>query len=155
VKIHNRDISDCIVKPKAEETTYTPSENDDLVFTMIGKGDETVDENGNCSSDGYPLLWDIAEENKSVTPAKDRSEAYARSIKGTNGRLFYVKRDSKGGLYDPIQTLPNSRHAKSLHKAENSVFMFKQVSHKVFSYYLNYLKTKNASWLKNAQRELN
>lgn len=153
--ITNKDIENCIVRPKEMGLSKTINENEDrLVYTLAGKHDEFVDEQGNSASEGFPLLWSLEDDKHNITHAQDRPEAYAQSMNIAGRRRFYVKRSAQGSLFSPLGMYTELKHNKAIHKAEREAYAFKEVSKKVFVQYLMFLKTKNAAWLKNAEREL-
>ena len=65
---------------------------------------------------------------------------------------FYVKYDEKGFMYDPWGLYSEGTEERKLYGDELAC-SFKKVVQKSFFYYLDYLRTRNKAWLRNAERE--
>lgn len=112
------------LKNNNEEETTTES------YTFIGYEDF-------IDTDNYPRVTD---ENDNRTLAKKR-------IRQNGSTRYSIKLDSSTRkLFNPILYDINA-------KLENTKPVFKSVNHKTFNLYINFLKTKNQSWLLNAERE--
>lgn len=111
------------LKTNEQETTIES-------YTFIGYEDF-------IDSDNCPRITD---ENDNRVLAKKRTRE--------NGSTRYsIKLDSSTRkLFNPILYDINA-------KLENTKIVFKNVNHKTFNLYINFLKTKNQSWLLNAERE--
>lgn len=78
----------------------------------------------------------------------------------TNSRQygkFYIKLDPNDKLFNPKQILSSVSDKASLDFINNTCkknWNFKEVTPQVFQKYINFLKTKNLAWLKEAQRDL-
>ena len=81
---------------------------------------------------------------------------YAKSIyvPDNNSTRYYVKLDSRGKLYNPIGTYQDNQQHQFINKVCKDTMRYKDVSPKIFDMYLSFLKTKNESWLNNAEREM-
>lgn len=111
------------------------------VYTFWGQHDYEDD-------DGFPLL-DV-DENQDLLELED---AYAIKIKEGDNERYFVKRNKHGMLYNPIGLYSEGRQ-KIRHAGLPAWKFQKTNSHKVFSYYIQFLKTKNLAWLNNAEREV-
>lgn len=103
-------------------------------FTIKGK-EQFIDENG------FPRTHF---ENNANTHAKlvINGDSIRHLIKfSSTGRIF-----NPFGLYDETQRIRESRHAARPN------WKWRQVSAAVFSFYIEFLKTRNTSFLVNAER---
>jgi hypothetical protein len=123
-----------------------------LVFTIFGKHDELTDENGNPNKNGFPLLYDTEDVRGNITPAEQLPDAFAKKVSGKKQR-FFVKKNSLGKFLNPMGMYSENRHNKVLKHAGREEWEFKEVSPRVFSLYLSFLKSRNKAWLINAERE--
>lgn len=135
---------------KEKEVTSNQIADQNLVgiFTIRDRAEIWMDINGQEveQTEGYPALSNDKGDNRIFAFAK---------LRRLNGRdRFYIKRDSSGHLLNPFGGLVEFRHMKEIKKAGRAEFEFKEVNKKVFTLYLNFLKTLNIAWLNNAEREL-
>jgi hypothetical protein len=72
----------------------------------------------------------------------------------TNSSKYYIKVGMYGRPYNPIGMYSEGQSAKFLTKAGKPQYTFKEVNEKTFSFYINFLTTKNTAWLSNTEREL-
>ena len=107
------------------------------LYTILGDHEE-------LDAEGFPVV-------SAETP-----NVLAKKIAGITGSQpkFYVKRGLNGELYNPMGMYSEGKNVKFLSKIGRDEYVFKQVNQTVFNLYINFLKTKNEAWLKNAQREL-
>lgn len=69
---------------------------------------------------------------------------------------YYVRCLANKTLYDPFPKYSTSDNKQSfIDRVCRPETLYREVTLSVFDKYLNYLKTENAQWLKNAQKELN
>lgn len=129
------------ITEKEEKEKRVPSDSDTAVYTVSGSQD-FVDE------DGYPRLEDLADKK-----AEDRHEAHAKTAPDGNKIKFFAKIGKHGRLYNPIGMYSEGTSARNVKHAGRPEWVFRQVTKKVFDYYIQFLKTKNAAWLSNAERE--
>lgn len=87
---------------------------------------------------------------------EENNKAYAKSIyvPDNNTTRYYIKLDSRGKLYNPIGTYQDNQQHQFINRVCKEQTRYKDVSPKTFDMYLNFLKTKNESWLNNAEREM-
>lgn len=106
------------------------------VYTLVGLHDE-------LDSDSNPVV--VAK----APLTKDNAFAYKKTGEKTE---FYVKITSDGHIYNPSSGLNEFRHNKvRLGLTESK---WRRVNKKVFDAYLTFLKSKNESWLRHAEREI-
>lgn len=93
------------------------------------------------------------------TPMRNQEDdkVYAKKIIRNNGSIKYMIRlDYSAKLFDPFSIYDKEDQRQSvefLNSICRSNKKFKEVNSKVFDLYLKFLKTKNNSWLYNAERE--
>lgn len=113
----------------------------ETVYTIIGK-QEYLEENK------YPCL------HLKVQEALGHKDAYAIKISVGDRTKYYVKRGSDGRIFNPIGLFSEGTSTKQIKHAGKGVWNFKEIKADVFDLYINFLLTKNVSYLKNAEREL-
>ncbi len=105
----------------------------------------------------YTLIdhQDFIDSDNNPRAKNDNDQVLAKKIIRDDGSIKYmVKRDGSGKLYNPISIYGQnvSRSTTFLDKTCKD-FKFRTVNMKIFEYYISFLKTKNLSWLYNAERE--
>jgi hypothetical protein len=150
-RITEKDLHKAIFKAPSKEALPAQSV---IVFTVMGHEDELVDELGRPDKDGYPSLWDSEFEDGKVELAEQSRFAYAKINNGQR-RRYFVKQDKRRHLVNPINGIDEFKvDKKNLKNPDDSHFSYREVGHKVFLSYLNFLKTKNGMFLTQAEREL-
>ena len=98
---------------------------------------------------GYPML-DLEEDDNPL----DDPDAYA--VKIVKGRKvnYYIKRGKYGKLFNPIGMYSEGRKHVQMRHAGRPEWRMEPTNEKIFTYYINFLKTKNPAWLNNAEREI-
>lgn len=94
-----------------------------------------------------------SESNPRVKKADD-ARVLAQKIIRDDGSIKYTikfTRDNK--MENPLSIYGAQKDTNFLDRVCRSNDRFKEVNPKVFGIYLNFLKTKNISWLHNAERE--
>ena len=133
------DPSNAIHKIDEEKQEYESSRTC-LSYTIVGK-EEYLDD------DGYPRIdkeEDINVHAKLIHTKHEHTETTRFLAKcNKRGRLF-----NPLGLYDEGKTLRRKRHAGK------DEWSFREVSQKVFANYIDFLKSKNLSYLHIADREV-
>ncbi len=119
-----------------------PSGEDVIVYTFSNNYDYEDD-------DGFPLL--DTDESQDIFKLPD---AYAIKITRGAKTTYYVKRGKYGKLFNPIGMYSEGTEHRQMRHAGKPEWEFKSTNSKVFNYYINFLKTKNAAWLNNAEREV-
>ena len=107
-----------------------------LSFTVKGKEDYYDD-------DGYPIVKD-----------ENDIRCHAKIVQTGTGLRYFVKTGKTGRLYNPIGLFDENQQNKQMRHAARPQWKMQQTKKKVFEYYLEFLKTKNPSWLHNAEREV-
>lgn len=113
------------------------------VYTYYGEH-EFLDENG------FPML----EVEEGIENVFNLTDAYAVSFSRGAKTNYYVKRGKHGRLYNPIGMYSEGNSKKQLKHAGKPEWNFSATNEKIFTYYINFLKTRNLSWLNNAEREV-
>jgi hypothetical protein len=170
MRVRLKDIQEAIYSPKSGVQRHIQSLTEkpqSMVFTMVGLEDDRQDLHGQSSDDGYPVLYQTDKVRKDGIdgidtiedlPAENRNEAYAKRIIHhgiDNIRMikYYVKRGAHGRLFNPVAVIDDDpRHLRR--RIGSTEWVFREVNQKVFMLYLNFLKTKNQAYLRNAQREV-
>lgn len=109
--------------------------NNEELFTVIGLEDF-------IDKDGFPRA---NETNKNVV---------AKKIPKQNTYKYMIKIGLNNKLTNPISIYGSEKQSSFLDTVCRSNNKFIEVNSKTFFMYLNFLKTKNLSWLFNAEREL-
>ena len=111
-----------------------PTKTNVIFFTLSGKEDLT-------DEDGYPVLT----SNKvDLICAKLNSD-------GDHHRYF-VRRDGDGSFYNPHGLYSEGYMTRTGRRVSKPELDFRTVNKNVFYLYLQFLKTKNEAWLRNAER---
>ena len=106
-------------------------------YTMIGTEDYVDD-------DGYPR-----------TNNENNHNVVAKAITKDNGKIRYtIKIGTNNKLMNPISIYGKEKESAFLDSVCRASNKFIDVNLKIFELYLNFLKTKNTSWLYNAEREM-
>jgi|688.fasta_scaffold518062_2 hypothetical protein len=86
----------------------------------------------------------------------ENNQTYAKSIyiPDNNSTRYYVKLDSRGKLFNPMSKFNESVSQNFINRVCKENTKFQDVNPKIFSMYLRFLRTKNESWLNNAEREM-
>lgn len=97
---------------------------------------------------------DFFDEDQLPRLNNDSDKVYAKKIIREDGSVRYsIRLSLSNKLYDPTSTFGLDKTKSFLDNTVRNENRFKNVSHKVFDNYITFLKTKNSSWLLNAQRE--
>lgn len=121
--------------------------NEDKFYTLLGSHDF-------IDNEGFPRLSDsdgaVAKIIFSKKPKhfENLSKVYPR---------YYIKLDPNSKIFNPKKILSSIEEKDSLSFINNickTNWEFKEVTSQIFQKYITFLKTKNISWLKDAQRDL-
>lgn len=104
-------------------------------YTVFGQH-SSMDEDGNP----------MCEDNK-------KTYAYKRINQINNSETYFVKVGLHGKMFNPMGLYSEGKENKFLAKVGKNEYTFVKVNGKVFDMYINFLRTKNAAWLNNAERE--
>ena len=126
-RISNEEMNESVYKPSPKNANEMQDEDsrDVIAYTV--------------------LLEEVGENDPS---------AYAKTVRINGKKIYYVKQDKYGKLYNPRGMYSEGNESKELRHAGRPNWIFRDVEKKVFDYYLKFLKTKNEAWLTNAEREL-
>lgn len=102
----------------------------------------------------------IADETRRVASytnlgaaSKEGSEdEHARQVSIGKSNRYYAKVGPTGRLFNPFGNYEEFE-SKSRRKNRKKPFELREVTQRVFDFYLQFLKTKNKAWLTNAERE--
>jgi hypothetical protein len=126
-----------------------PVINHIMYFTTFGQHDTLMDEKGSVNEAGYPCI--IPEMHQDIYLS---TNTLAKIVSTTNKVRYLIKADHLGKLYNPLGMYTEGRpHNKQLKHAGKEDYSYSEVNHKVFMFYLSFLKTKNQAYLHNAERE--
>lgn len=96
---------------------------------------------------------DFFDNNQLPRLNTDSDKVYAKKITRDDGTIRYsIRLSLSNKLFDPIY-IGLDKSKSFLDSTVRNENRFKNVSPKVFDLYTTFLKTKNISWLLNAQRE--
>lgn len=99
-------------------------------------------------------LQDFFDENQLPRLNTNTDKVYAKKTIRDNGTSRYsIKLSLSNRLYDPTSQYGLDKTKSFLDSTVRNENRFKNVGPKVFDMYITFLKTKNNSWLHNAQRE--
>ena len=125
-------------KPSETETDVTHEDVGTLLYTAFGKQD-WLDEGG------FP---------RADLEGFDPAQVHAKAVKGDERTKFYVKTGRHGKFFDPAGLYSEGTEYKQKRHAGKPEWELKNVSQKAFDFYINFLKTKNTAWLRNAERAI-
>lgn len=128
--------------------------SDQFIFQQQNRNMQTEDGD---TIELYTLIddHDFTDDANNPRSKKDDDRVLAKKFFRKDGTIkFMIKRDGSGKLFNPLSIYGDnqSRAANFLDKTCKD-FKFRTVNMKIFEYYVNFLKTKNLSWLYNAERE--
>jgi hypothetical protein len=85
---------------------------------------------------------------------EEDSRVLAKKIYRDDGTYrLSIKLSNTGKIYNPLSIFGLENKSTFLDRVCRSNNRFKEVNMKAFSFYLNFLRTKNVAWLNNAERE--
>ena len=113
----------------------------EVIYTITGQQDY-------LEGDKYPCVQMDAET------AKESSSAFAMQITIGKRTKYYAKRGRHGRLYNPLGMFSEGMAAKRLGHAGRLEWRFIEIGERAFSFYRDFLRTKNIAYLHNAEREL-
>jgi hypothetical protein len=123
--------------------------NEDKFYCLLGSEDYIDD-------DGYPRLNNENMLNAVAKIIFSKKPKHFTDNDKSYGR-YYIKLDPNSKIFNPKKILSSIEEKNSLSFINNickSEWDFKEVTPQVFQKYITFLKTKNLSWLKDAQRDL-
>lgn len=156
-RISSEDLAEAIFTPNKEKgEIQQETKSSTTVFTLVGQEDELTDEKGQAKANGFPALCDIKYEDGSVGSAEDEDNAYAKTSYIYGKQRFFIKENNKRTLMNPVGGLSDSIQAelKQLKMLGRDKFTYREVGYGTFMLYLKFLKTKNNTYLVQAEREV-
>jgi hypothetical protein len=124
----------------------------DFIYT------NTTKLNSNTEQDkfyGIISNYDFVDQDNNPRISKENDERVLAKVKyKINGHAkFLVKLDNAKKLFNPTSPLSENRKNQLLEQYSVDSSNFREVSKKVFDYYITFLRTSNPSWIHNAERE--
>lgn len=133
------------MRPKLSDFIVNKEDKKIVCFTLLGQQDHLDD-------DGFPIC-SIANDNRVY--AKKIKDKKNRTINKDNTFSFYIKSYPNNRILNPIQIHSLQNNSSSyVDRICKGNLSFIEVNESIFSKYINFLKTKNITWLNMAQREL-
>ena len=97
----------------------------------------------------------LDQEDNPRSKKEDTETVMAKKLLRVDGTYRYmIKLDRTGKIYNPLSIYGQNQATSFLDRVCRSQNKFKDVNQKAFSMYMNFLKTKNAAWLHNTEREI-
>jgi hypothetical protein len=97
---------------------------------------------------------DYYDENNNPRLFKDNKKTLAKKLFTENNKPRYlIKMNTDGKFHNPLSISSKQKMVGNFLDRKCREPKFRSVSNKVFNMYLNFLKSKNLSWLYNADRE--
>ena len=126
---------------KKEEKEEEGLVRDETIYTIIGKQEY-------LEAEEYPCL-DIT-----VPEALGHKDAHAIKISIGDRTKYYIKRGRNGRVFNPIGIFSEGTGSRQLKHAGKPMWDFTETKQEIFDLYINFLLTKNITYLKNAERQL-
>lgn len=95
----------------------------------------------------------IDDQNNPRSKTEDGKVLAKIKYKPNGVAKYLIRIDDTKKLFNPTLDLPETKNIKLLHSIGQEKIIFKEVNKKAFDFYLMFLKTTNASWILNAERE--
>lgn len=92
-------------------------------------------------------------DNYPITNIESDIRTHAKLVTIGNTRRYYVKRSKTGRLFNPLGLFDENQQLKQMRHASKPQWEMKMTNQKVFSNYIEFLKTRNEAYLRNAERE--
>jgi len=123
--------------------------NDNTKFYGLSGYEDYIDEQAN------PRIKDPASPHIVAKCIENKKSKHFDT--NTGGYTFYILSTPNNTLFNPIEkysTINDKRQFHFIDKICKHEWSFKQVNQLIFDKYITFLKTKNVSWLKEAERDL-
>jgi hypothetical protein len=82
----------------------------------------------------------------------ESSEVHAKIVHNEMRTRYYIKKNSRGRIFNPFGLYDEKPRAQRLRHASRPQWQFRQTKEEVFYHYINFLATKNPAHLSNAER---
>lgn len=110
-----------------------------------------------CVSDQYYTIsgdQDYYDDNNNPRLTTDTVKTLAKiTFTDKNKPRYLIKVNTDGRFHNPLNIVSKQKMASNFLDRKCREPKFRSVSNSVFNMYLNFLKSKNLSWLYNADRE--
>lgn len=93
------------------------------------------------------------ENNPRINTENDTNTLAKVKFKDNGQPKYLIRIDHNKRLYNPLNKDETRIHNKPIDLLLPNSTSFKEVSSKVFDFYLSFLRTLNASWITHAERE--
>ena len=127
-----------VIDPSKE----VPQEPAATVYTMAGKEDYIEE------GSGLPCL------RISQDQAKKSPDAHAMKISGASGNRFFARQGPHGKLFNPLGLFSEGTESRVNRHTGRFQWELREVGERAFNFYVDFLRTKNLSYINNAEREL-
>lgn len=117
---------------------------------------QKVSENVDKLDEFYSMTGDqdYYDDNNNPRLVKDGSKTLAKKLFTEKSRPRYlILMNTDGKLHNPLNITSKQKMTSNFLDRKCREPKFKSVSEKTFNMYVNFLKSKNLSWLYNADRE--
>lgn len=104
-----------------------------------------------CLTDDQEFLDD--DNNPRISQEEDKRVLAKVKYKPNGSIKHLIKLDHNKKLFNPLEQTSEYQSIKNMHSISSDQCIFKEVNSKTFDFYLLFLKTKNFSWIRNAERE--
>lgn len=97
---------------------------------------------------------DYKDKGNNPRTLNNNEKVLAKKVYRSDGSAKqYIKININGNIFNPL-SLYGDKTSNFLDSVCKSGSKFREVNQKVFDMYISFLKTKNISWLHNAEREM-
>jgi hypothetical protein len=122
---------------------------DDFIFSPKEKKDKTITEYY-CMTGSEDFIDNDNNPRKKI----DSKDVVAKRIQKTdNPTQYFIKISNANKLFNPLKSGLDDRSYSIVDNVCRPSDKFKTVNEKVFNMYLQFLSSKNISWLNQAERE--
>lgn len=103
---------------------------------------------------GFADDHDYIDNSNNPRLNNDTGRTLAKKLQREDGTFkMFVKTNARKKLYNPMSLYGKTEIGSTFLDKTCKDFKFKSVNKKIFDLYINFLRTKNMSWLYNAERE--
>ena len=113
----------------------------------------TISESPKKNDSGHYTL----DSPQEIDTAETKCYAKKTTIEQTDGSVkykYHIKSNLDGGLFDPWGMFSEGTQGEYAKRHGKAQWSFKQVHERCFSFYVNFLQSRNKAWLTNAEREI-
>lgn len=119
------------------------------MFYVLKGYEDFLDDQNNPRTENAESKYIVAKCKQNKKPKSMQAEQ--------SNFTYYILSSPNSELYDPLEyhrSIKDKKQFDFIDKVCKDAWAFKEVSKITFDKYLTFLKTKNISWLKDAQRDL-